>query len=90
MKRLSPGTSAMFEGEQFDVLELIGEGGFAKVFRCNSEDGSTYAVKVIHAFFNFQVCFTGLQFITLLPFYIQFLEIFTYNSINVYAAVGFP
>ncbi|VDD86676.1 unnamed protein product [Enterobius vermicularis] len=46
MKRLSPGTSAMFEGEQFDVLELIGEGGFAKVFRCNSEDGSTYAVKV--------------------------------------------
>uniref|UniRef100_A0A158R511 Protein kinase domain-containing protein n=1 Tax=Syphacia muris TaxID=451379 RepID=A0A158R511_9BILA len=46
MKRINAGTSVVFEGEQFNILELIGEGGFAKVFRSVSEDGNTYAIKV--------------------------------------------
>lgn len=44
--RLSPGTAMVLGGERFDIECLIGEGGFAKVYKSKSEDGNFYAIKV--------------------------------------------
>ncbi|KAL4003886.1 Protein kinase domain family protein [Acanthocheilonema viteae] len=43
--RLSPGAVVVLGGERFDIECLIGEGGFAKVYKSKSEDGNFYAVK---------------------------------------------
>ncbi|VIO92403.1 Protein kinase domain containing protein [Brugia malayi] len=43
--RLSPGTAMVLGGERFDIECLIGEGGFAKVYKSKSEDGNFYAIK---------------------------------------------
>lgn len=39
-------------GERFDIEKLVGEGAFAKVYKCISEDGNTYALKVLLCFFR--------------------------------------
>uniref|UniRef100_A0A914R3T0 Protein kinase domain-containing protein n=1 Tax=Parascaris equorum TaxID=6256 RepID=A0A914R3T0_PAREQ len=38
-------THMTFSGERFELQALIGEGGFAKVYKSLSEDGKTYAIK---------------------------------------------
>ncbi|EFO27664.2 BUB protein kinase [Loa loa] len=43
--RISPGAAVVLGGERFDIECLIGEGGFAKVYKGKSEDGNFYAVK---------------------------------------------
>ncbi|OZC07003.1 hypothetical protein X798_05979 [Onchocerca flexuosa] len=43
--RLTPGAAVILGGERFDIECLIGEGGFAKVYKGKSEDGNFYAVK---------------------------------------------
>ncbi|MFH4979005.1 hypothetical protein AB6A40_005714 [Gnathostoma spinigerum] len=40
-----PGKSTFYGGERFDIQALIGEGGFAKVYKARSEDGKVYAIK---------------------------------------------
>lgn len=44
--RLSPGIAVVLGGERFDIECLIGEGGFARVYKSKSEDGNFYAIKV--------------------------------------------
>ncbi|CAG9530144.1 unnamed protein product [Cercopithifilaria johnstoni] len=43
--RFSPGAAVVLGGERFDIECLIGEGGFARVYKSKSEDGNCYAVK---------------------------------------------
>ncbi|WKY10311.1 hypothetical protein Q1695_002563 [Nippostrongylus brasiliensis] len=43
--RVSAGKSMSFGGEAFSIVKLIGEGGFAKVYKVINEDGKTLALK---------------------------------------------
>ncbi|VDK28985.1 unnamed protein product [Gongylonema pulchrum] len=43
--RFNPDVRITLGGERFDVKELIAQGGFARVYKCISEDGNTYAIK---------------------------------------------
>ncbi|VDK55498.1 unnamed protein product [Anisakis simplex] len=45
LRRIHPGASIVLSGERFDIQALIGEGGFAKVYKGLSDDGKTYAIK---------------------------------------------
>uniref|UniRef100_A0A915AED1 Protein kinase domain-containing protein n=2 Tax=Parascaris univalens TaxID=6257 RepID=A0A915AED1_PARUN len=45
IQRFEPGVNVVLGGERFELQALIGEGGFAKVYKSLSEDGKTYAIK---------------------------------------------
>ncbi|KAK6743581.1 hypothetical protein RB195_010698 [Necator americanus] len=43
--RVAPGKSVNFGGEVFNIVELVGQGGFAKVYKCTNEEKRTLALK---------------------------------------------
>ncbi|EPB74634.1 hypothetical protein ANCCEY_06264 [Ancylostoma ceylanicum] len=43
--RVMAGKTVNFGGEAFNILELVGQGGFAKVYKCTNEEGKTLALK---------------------------------------------
>ncbi|VDN06836.1 unnamed protein product [Thelazia callipaeda] len=43
--RLTPGGVVILGGERFNIESVIGEGGFAKVYKSKSEDDNNYAIK---------------------------------------------
>uniref|UniRef100_F1KT48 Mitotic checkpoint serine/threonine-protein kinase BUB1 n=1 Tax=Ascaris suum TaxID=6253 RepID=F1KT48_ASCSU len=45
IQRFAPGVNVVLGGERFELQALIGEGGFAKIYKSLSEDGKTYAIK---------------------------------------------
>ncbi|KHJ85443.1 hypothetical protein OESDEN_14830 [Oesophagostomum dentatum] len=43
--RVLSGKTVNFGGEAFTIVSLVGQGGFAKVYKCTNEDGKTLALK---------------------------------------------
>ncbi|RCN42835.1 hypothetical protein ANCCAN_11171 [Ancylostoma caninum] len=43
--RVMAGKTVNFGGEAFNIVELVGQGGFAKVYKCKNEEGKTLALK---------------------------------------------
>ncbi|KAL6726773.1 hypothetical protein Aduo_008707 [Ancylostoma duodenale] len=43
--RVMAGKTVNFGGEAFNIIELVGQGGFAKVYKCTNEEGKTLALK---------------------------------------------